>query len=86
MIGQDLLERGFPRDAASSQVVLVYERKGDKLTDADLAYVEREAAGLYKYAETDAEPRPEEDRHPPDPGRRPPARQRRPPRRRGRRS
>ena len=26
VIGQDLLERGFPQDAASSQLVLVYER------------------------------------------------------------
>ena len=27
VIGQSLLERGFPRDAASSQVVLVCERR-----------------------------------------------------------
>src|SRR5947208_13103045 len=53
VIGQDLYERGFPRDAASSQVVLVYERKGDKLSDADLAYVERMSSSLYKFAETD---------------------------------
>ena len=50
VVGQDLLERGFPRDAASSQVVLVYERQGGKLTDADLAYVERTAADFYKFA------------------------------------
>ena len=33
VIGQDLLERGFPRDASSSQLVLVYERK-DQRRDA----------------------------------------------------
>ena len=51
VIGQDLLERGFPRDAASSQVVLVFERARGKLTEADLSYVEREAASLYRFAE-----------------------------------
>ena len=51
--GQDLLERGFPRDAASSQVVLVHERVDGKLTEADLAYVDRVAAGLFKAAEAD---------------------------------
>src|ERR1700692_1231004 len=53
VIGQELYERGFPRDAASSQVVLVYERKGDKLSDADFAYVERMSSSLYKFAEID---------------------------------
>lgn len=53
VVGQDVLERGFPRDAASSQVVLVYERGAGKLTDADLAYVEREASDLYKFARTE---------------------------------
>lgn len=53
VLGQDLLERGFPRDAASSQVVLVYERKDGKLTDADFSYVEQIAASLYKFAGSD---------------------------------
>ena len=53
VVGQELLERGFPRDAASSQVVLVYERLGGQLTDADLAYVEVVATSLFKFAETD---------------------------------
>ena len=43
VIGQDLLERGFPSDAGSSQVVLVYERRGAALSDADLAYVDQMA-------------------------------------------
>ncbi|MGE3819217.1 MAG: MMPL family transporter, partial [Isosphaeraceae bacterium] len=51
VIGHDLLERGFPQDAASSQIVLVTERPDGKLTDADLAYVEKTAADLYKFAE-----------------------------------
>jgi putative drug exporter of the RND superfamily len=50
VVGQELLERGFPRDAASSQVVLVYERRDAKLTEADLAYVEQIAKSLLEYA------------------------------------
>src|SRR5262249_24419187 len=50
VVGQDLLERGFPLDPASSQVLLVYERKGGKLTDADRACVDRDAADLYEFA------------------------------------
>ena len=53
VVGQDLIEDGFPRDAASSQVVLVYERQEGKLTDADFAYVDQNAAALFKYAELD---------------------------------
>jgi len=53
VVGQELLERGFPRDVASSQVVLVYDRPDGKLTAADLAYVERVAAALYKAALAD---------------------------------
>ena len=36
VIGQDLLERGFPEDASSSQLVLVYERKHGRVTQDDL--------------------------------------------------
>ncbi len=46
VIGQNLLERGFPRDAASSQVVLVCERRDGPLTTRDFAYV-REMAGRF---------------------------------------
>ena len=38
MIGQELLERGFPRDASSSELVLVYERKNGRLTPDDFAF------------------------------------------------
>ena len=52
VVGQELLEKGFPRDAASSQVVLVYERQRKRLSDADLSYIDRIAANLFKFAET----------------------------------
>ncbi len=39
VIGQTLLKRGFPRDVASSQAVLVAERHDGKLTRADLDYI-----------------------------------------------
>lgn len=50
VVGQDLLERGFPRDAGSSQVVLVYERPDARLTGGDFDYVDRVAADLYRFA------------------------------------
>src|SRR5262249_22656362 len=49
VIGQELLERGFPQDAASSQIVLVYERSGAPLTQADFAMVEARATELHKF-------------------------------------
>jgi RND superfamily putative drug exporter len=50
VVGQDLLERGFPRDAASSQVVLVCERREGPLTPQDLGYVDAMAGRFYQYA------------------------------------
>ena len=50
VVGQDLLERGFPGDAASSTVVLVYERRDGKLTSEDLAFVEKTASDLFTFA------------------------------------
>ena len=44
VIGQELLERGFPRDAASSQLVLVYERPDGPLTPSDFTVVEERAS------------------------------------------
>lgn len=41
VIGQDLLERGFPRDVSSSSFVLVGERADGLLTPQDLAYLDR---------------------------------------------
>jgi RND superfamily putative drug exporter len=50
VIGQELLERGFPRDAASSQLVMVYERAEGPLTPADFAAVEEQAGEFTRFA------------------------------------
>lgn len=55
VVGQDLLERGFPRDAASSQVVLVCERSDRPLTAADLAYVDAMAGRFNAFARSTPE-------------------------------
>jgi RND superfamily putative drug exporter len=39
VVGQNLLERGFPDDSASSEAVVIAERRNAKLTDRDFAYV-----------------------------------------------
>jgi RND superfamily putative drug exporter len=51
VVGQGLLERGFPRDAASSQVVLVCERPDGPLTPRDKAHVDGMAGRFYRYAQ-----------------------------------
>ncbi|MGO8897541.1 MAG: MMPL family transporter [Isosphaeraceae bacterium] len=55
VIGQDLLERGFPRDAASSQFVVIYERSSEPLTAADFALVEERAADFHKFSRANPE-------------------------------
>ncbi len=55
VIGQDLLERGFPADASSSQLVLVYERKHGHVTRDDLRYIEDVATKLYEFGLTHPE-------------------------------
>lgn len=55
VVGQDLLDRGFPRDASSSQIVLVYERTQAPLTPDDLTYVRSVADGFLAYARDHAE-------------------------------
>ena len=50
VVGQELLERGFPQDASSSQVVLVYERRDQPLQPADFSYVDGVAARFYQFA------------------------------------
>lgn len=49
VIGQDLLERGFPQDSASSSLVMIYERTGARVTPEDLAYIETTAASLHDF-------------------------------------
>src|SRR3954465_8031318 len=51
VIGQELLERGFPRDAASSQLVLVYERPDGPLTPSDFALVEERASDFHQFGQ-----------------------------------
>ncbi len=46
VVGQELLEAGFPNESSSSQVVLIYERRDGKLTSADMAYVDAMATAL----------------------------------------
>jgi RND superfamily putative drug exporter len=41
VVGQELLERGFPTDAASSQVVVIGERRGAPLTRADFDFLDQ---------------------------------------------
>ncbi len=55
VIGQDLLERGFPLDAASSQLVFIYERRGGAVTQADLNYVENVATRFYEFSQQHSE-------------------------------
>ncbi|QEH33097.1 Membrane transport protein mmpL8 [Aquisphaera giovannonii] len=55
VIGQELLERGFPQDAASSQVVLIHERADGPLTPADLAVVEDRVAKFHEFSQRDPE-------------------------------
>jgi RND superfamily putative drug exporter len=53
VVGQELLERGFPHDAGSSQVVLVYERPSARLTEADKAYVTQVADNLWRFSQSE---------------------------------
>jgi RND superfamily putative drug exporter len=51
VVGQDLLERGFPQDAASSQLVLVYERSDGPLAQSDFTAVEERAAAFHQFGQ-----------------------------------
>ena len=55
VIGQDLLERGFPSEASSSQIVVVTERPDGRFTPDDFAYVDRLVQTLDKARQDDAE-------------------------------
>jgi RND superfamily putative drug exporter len=50
VIGHELLEGGFPQDASSSDLVLIYERKKGRLTPGDFRFVDGEAASLSQFA------------------------------------
>jgi len=51
VIGQALLERGFPHDASSSDLVLIHERKNGRLTRDDFRFVDDEASRLSRLAQ-----------------------------------
>ncbi len=51
VIGHALLERGFPQDASSSDLVLIYERKNGHLTPDDFRFVDAEASTLSQLAQ-----------------------------------
>ena len=52
VVGQGLLQRGFPSDVASSQVVVIVERQGGLLTTADFKWIDRLSAKLSNLVET----------------------------------
>ncbi len=53
VIGQDLLERGFPHDVSSSSFVIVGERPDGPLTPADFAYLDKIADQFSALRESD---------------------------------
>ena len=50
VIGHALTERGFPQDASSSDLVLIYQRKDGRLTPDDFRFVDDEASSLSRFA------------------------------------
>jgi RND superfamily putative drug exporter len=50
VVGQDLLERGFPQDAASSQVVVIGERLDGLLSQRDFEFLDRSLVPLLNRA------------------------------------
>jgi RND superfamily putative drug exporter len=50
VVGQDLLERGFPQDAASSQVVVIGERRDKALTQGDFVFLDKRLVPLLNQA------------------------------------
>ncbi len=55
VIGQDLLEQGFPNDVSSSNVNIVVERRPGRLLARDFAYVDRIADAMDQLREADPE-------------------------------
>ena len=75
VIGQDLLDRGFPHDASSSQAVVVAERRDGPLTAADRDYVAGLVAALNTAPRGPPEAGDQAGRLVQDAGHRPPAAQ-----------
>ncbi len=55
VIGRELLERGFPQEASSSDLVLLYRREDGRLTADDFRFVDGQASGLSRFAHEDPE-------------------------------
>src|SRR4051812_39092505 len=53
VVGPDLLERGFPNDASSSQVVVISERREGQLGKVDYAFVDQLIATFNRARESD---------------------------------
>jgi RND superfamily putative drug exporter len=53
VIGHELLQRGFPNEVASSQVVVIAERRDGKLTPKDFNYIDRLTEVLSKLVESE---------------------------------
>jgi putative drug exporter of the RND superfamily len=51
VVGQELLERGFPLEASSSQVVVIAERRRGHLTSSDFVFVDQLVAKLNRVRE-----------------------------------
>ena len=54
VVGQELLERGFPREAASSQVVVIAERRQGRLEKPDYGFVDQLVARLNQVREQES--------------------------------
>lgn len=54
VIGQELLEQGFPRDASSSQMVVIAERRQGRLNKEDYGFVDQVITTLNRARETDS--------------------------------
>src|SRR5262249_7871599 len=50
VVGQELLEHGFPQDAASSQVVVIGERRDGALTHGDFDFLDKRLVPLLNQA------------------------------------
>ncbi len=53
VVGQSLLERGFPKEVSNSSVVIIGERRDGKLTPADFEYLDGKLMGLLGQARQD---------------------------------
>ena len=53
VIGAEMLQRGFPADAESCNAVVIVERPGGKLTDADFAFIREVSRRLRKLIGTE---------------------------------